>query len=200
MKYILILALLFTGCVTTDVKPDSPKVPEVVAPVEQPSKPIESVSLLAWGDQKPSWDVALYSEIAKHDWSSVKVPCKQYSKEHCVGQLISIMAKYESSFKPEVTYKEGFNDSKGKPVISRGLLQLSIESANQKAYGCEIEQASDLHDPAINLRCAVRIVAFQAKKSKTLMGEPKLGCAAYWSVCRKSSGSNAKILKYMEQF
>ena len=108
------------------------------------------------------------------------------------------MAKYESSFKPETQFKESFNDSKGKPVISRGLLQLSIESANQKAYGCNIKKAEEMHNPKTNLECAVKIVVFQANKSGTLMGEPKLGCSSYWSVCRKSSGSNAKIISYLQ--
>jgi hypothetical protein len=150
---------------------------------------------------KPEWDKYLSDAVNAKQWpSSIQKPCKKLDVKDCVMQLISIMAKYESNFKPETNYTEGFNDSKGKPVISRGLLQISQESANQRAYNCQIKDAKQLNDTKTNLECAVNIIHFQAVKHNSLMGEPKKGCSAYWSVCRVSSKSNAKILSYLSQF
>jgi hypothetical protein len=71
--------------------------------------------------------------------------------------LISKMAEFESGFDPATTFQEAFNDAQGRPVISRGLLQLSIESA--RAYrGCAPESAEELHDPRTNLTCTVAIL------------------------------------------
>jgi hypothetical protein len=44
--------------------------------------------------------------------------------------LMSSLAVFESNHRPELTFKEPFKDSQGNWVISRGLLQISRESAN----------------------------------------------------------------------
>lgn len=189
MKLIILATLLLASCAMTPSKP--------ALPVETPKPEVKTT--LAWGDKYPEWDKALTDAVNTSALrSDVKTPCKTLTPKKCLIQLISIMAKFESSFKPETQFKESFNDSKNKPVISRGLLQLSIESANQKAYGCNIKKAEELHNPKTNLECAVKIVVFQANKSGTLMDGNRGGASAYWSVARKSSGSNAKILKYLE--
>lgn len=152
---------------------------------------------LAWGN-RPEWDYALEESSLYTLPSDTKKPCKKLSVKDCAKQLLSVMALYESNFKPETSYKESFKDSKGNYVISRGLLQLSKESANQKAYGCSILNEQDLHKPWVNLSCASKILIFQAKKSGTLIDGNRGGCSAYWSVCRKSSNSYPKIMKYLE--
>lgn len=195
MKYfIILLTMFFTSCSSLEVTKETKEVVKESAPVKSDKKP------LAWG-AKSDWDKYLIDAINAKSWpSSIEKPCKKLDVKDCAAQLISIMAKYESNFKPETNYTESFNDSKGKPVISRGLLQISQESSNQKAYNCQIKEAKQLNDPKTNLECAVNIIHFQAVKSNTLMAEPKKGCAAYWSVCRASSKSNAKILSYLNQF
>lgn len=181
MKLLILFTLFFVGCKTIEEKPTEP------------------LKVLAWGIEKPHWDKSL-REAVKMIPANTKTTCKKLDVSECSAQLISKMAQYESSFKPDTTYKEGFNDAKGRPVISRGLLQLSIESANQSAYACGIKEAQELHDPEVNLKCAAKIVAYWAKKDGVLIGQPKKGCARYWSVCRESSGSYKKIMSYMEQF
>lgn len=153
----------------------------------------------AWGANHIDWDRYLVDAVKSAQLKQdIKTPCKKLSVNDCAAQLISIISKYESSFNPMETYTESFADSSGKKVVSRGLLQISIESANQSAYKCNIKKAQDLHDVKSNLDCGAKIIAYQSNKSGTLMGEPKLGCAAYFSVCRKSSKSNAKILEYLK--
>ena len=163
----------------------------------QASKPVSAG--LAWGDSHKEWDNYLLEATAKSGLKEVKTPCKILNKTSCMAQLISIMAKYESSFDTNAKYTEGFQDSNGKDVISRGLLQLSVESGNQQAYGCGVNEKS-LHDPKTNLECAVKIVTYQANKSGSLINGERAGCSAYFSVCRKSSKSYGKIMKYMEAY
>lgn len=76
--------------------------------------------------------------------------------------LMSSMAQLESNFKPHVKYTENFVDSSGKKVVSRGLLQLSYESA--KLYKCNFSKDLELHAPDINLDCGAKIMAYWLKK------------------------------------
>lgn len=191
MKYLIVL-LFMLGCEEAAIEKPV-ETPVVSAPVTVETKK----STLAWGDKNPSWDKALYAAINELPDGELKTPCKKLNTKECAAQLISIMAKYESSFDPKVKFNE---TGHLQGVVSRGLLQISQDSANQSAYGCGIKKADDLHNAEINLKCAVKILAYQAKKSGTLIDEPKKGCAAYWSVCRKGSGSYPKIMKYMGQF
>jgi hypothetical protein len=98
--------------------------------------------------------------------------------------LLSAMAKYESSFKPETEYVEKFKDQKGKFIISTGLLQLSQESA--RGYGCDAKSQEWLKDPKNNIECAVRILEKWVIKDSVIASkkEPWLGGARYWSVLR----------------
>ena len=168
---------------------------EETKPVEAPKKKI----VLAWGESRQDWTDHLVAEIDKAKWNpAIENYCKTVSLKECVAQAVSILSKYESSFKTGEQFTESFNDSKGNPVISRGLLQLSFESANQKAYSCGLKTPEDLHDAKINLSCGVKIVNYWLNRDLVLMAEPKKGCARYWSVCRASSSKNAKIKTYLE--
>lgn len=106
--------------------------------------------------------------------------------------LMSAMAKPESNFDPNTYFKERFTDAKGRRVISRGLLQISIESANQKRYDCDIPHAELLHDPVVNLNCGVKILAKWVKEdgiiaSQATQGTHK-GGGRYWSTLRAKTG------------
>lgn len=106
--------------------------------------------------------------------------------------LLSAMAKPESNFKPQRFYREKFRDSQGKSVVSRGLLQISIESANQKRYGCDIPYATKLHDPAVNLSCGVKILSKWVSTDGIIAKHNKprahKGASRYWSTLRPQHG------------
>ena len=104
--------------------------------------------------------------------------------------LISSMVRFESNFKPEVAYTENFNDSNGRKVVSRGLLQISIESGN--AYGCGFKTTQDLHDPKKNLSCGIRILNRWLGRDGRIAGKVSgswRGGARYWSVLRSSNST-----------
>ena len=108
--------------------------------------------------------------------------------------LISYMTKFESNFNVNSTYTEAFADRVGKRVVSRGLLQISIESGN--AYGCNFKKSADLHDPYQNLDCGVRILNRWLNSDGRIAGKVGTawkGGARYWSVLRTTSKSYASI-------
>ncbi len=111
--------------------------------------------------------------------------------------MLSTMAKFESGFNTNSKYTEAFNDSNGKPVVSRGLLQISIESGN--AYGCALKTAQDLHDPFQNLACGIRILNRWVYRDARIAGKVSStwrGGARYWSVLRESNKTSYQsILK-----
>lgn len=106
--------------------------------------------------------------------------------------LVSAMSEKESGHDPSVSFKESFKNSQGEYVVSRGLLQLSRESAN--GYKCKVDDVS-LHDAVVNLSCGVRILARWVKKDLRIHSESisgkiiHRGGARYWSVLRPSSSS-----------
>ena len=114
--------------------------------------------------------------------------------------LISSMVRFESNFDPKMSFTEGFDDSQGRPVISRGLLQLSIESGN--AYGCQFKSSQDLHDPLKNLSCGVRILDRWLDRDGRIGGKINgkwRGGARYWSVLREGDKTSYKsILRWSQ--
>jgi hypothetical protein len=110
--------------------------------------------------------------------------------------LISAMTRYESNFKPETKFQESFKDSAGNYVVSRGLLQISIESS--QGYRCGITDANELHDPFKNLSCGIRILDRWLERDGRIAGQQNSswrGGARYWSVLRTSSKSYPEIIK-----
>lgn len=206
LNLILVAAFAFIMLIACEQEREGLVKPALPKPSTEPTYSASETQQIinttyAWGNKNPQWDIDLFEAVKNVSISpTAKSPCKKIDIKSCLAQTISIMAKFESSFKPETSYKESFKDAKGNYVISRGLLQLSIESANQKAYSCGIKTADELHNPKININCAVKIAAYWINKDQVFFGGDKLGIGRYWSVGRKSSGSNAKILKYLSDF
>jgi hypothetical protein len=99
--------------------------------------------------------------------------------------LLAEIAKLESNFDTSVQFTESFNDASGRRVVSRGLLQLSQESAN--GYGCAITDAQQLNDPATNIQCGVRILNRWVGQDRLVAGFQSgawRGASRYWSVFR----------------
>ncbi len=115
--------------------------------------------------------------------------------------LLAAMARYESGFNPEAWYKENFKNSEGEYIISRGLLQLSRLSS--RAYGCPVEDATDLHISKINLECSIRILDRWIGRDGVISNKNSSGKwrggARYWAVLRKAS-TLAKIKDKTNQF
>lgn len=114
-------------------------------------------------------------------------------------RLISAMAMKESSFKEGLNYTESFNDTTNTRVVSRGLLQISRESA--KAYGCKIDEGTDLLQAEYNLPCGIKILnRWLARDSQIGSGKVNAwrGGARYWSVLR-GGASKAAIVKSVSE-
>jgi len=117
--------------------------------------------------------------------------------------LFSAMAKPESNFKPQQRYQEKFRDGRGRPVVSRGLLQISLESANQPRYNCQIRRADQLHDPRTNLNCAVKIMQKWVETdgwiSQPQWSQQPKGGGRYWSTLREKTGKLNEISQFTRQ-
>lgn len=115
--------------------------------------------------------------------------------------ILSAMVRFESNFKTETSYTEGFDDSNGNAVVSRGLLQISIESGN--AYGCGFKTTKDLHDPYQNLSCGIRILDRWVGRDGRIAGKVDSqwrGGARYWSVLRAGDKTSYQsILKWSQE-
>ncbi|NNK78271.1 MAG: lytic transglycosylase domain-containing protein [Litoreibacter sp.] len=90
--------------------------------------------------------------------------------------LLSALARYESTFKPDAV-------GSGKWF---GLLQ--IAPATARGYGCTARSGADLKDPAANLSCAVRIWSVTVPRDGVvaLKGDKLAGIAADWGPMRYS--------------
>lgn len=113
--------------------------------------------------------------------------------------LLSAMAKPDSGFKPETKYVEpDIVDASKQSVVSRGLLQISMESANQKAYGCGIQQTQVLRGVDVNLNCAAQIMQHWVEKDDfiTATSKPAVVLARYWSALRAWCGHPDEIASF----
>lgn len=175
-----------------------------------------SLDYAAWAknNRDGSWTRSAESAVANSPLTKL-VPkdilyfCPAYPKLHAAERrkfwvgLISAMAKPESNFKPQRFYQEKFRDGKGRPVISRGLLQISIESANQQRYGCDIPYPAKLHDPGINLACGVKILSKWVSTDGVIAkhAQPRVhkGGSRYWSTLRPQRGHLRAIADFTRQ-
>lgn len=170
---------------------------------------------MAW-DGKHS-EAGLWTEYALQAVGASKLPeaspkdvalwCPKYAKlskdDRIVfwSALMSKMAEFESGYKNSSTYVESFKDAHGKRVISRGLLQISQESAN--GYGCNVKDAKTLHEARVNLSCAAKIFERWVLRDGVVasgQGVISKGIARYWSVMRETSKSKAKIKSYLSVY
>ena len=97
--------------------------------------------------------------------------------------LFTELCRFESGFDPKCTYKEGFNDAKGKPVISTGLFQVSVESLS--GYGFKATQES-LFDPEFNIQGMLTIASKWIIQDGRIASDaiPWRGLSRYWSPFR----------------
>jgi len=175
---------------------------------------------LSWETKNPeraAWSDTLVAALAQKipDMSKakdIKTFCPKFEllepiqKTRAFAELMIGMAKFESGWKPETSYRECSNKScvygsgcfkhptygycmKGNPkydggvVTSRGLLQMSISSS--LSYGCDLKDSSELHLPAKNLQCAVIILDKQIKREGVIAAQ-----RSYWSVIKSSYSKN----------
>ena len=179
---------------------------------EEPDLQIEvDWSAKAESDEWTSFTLAAIDEIGSallvSEPSDIDTFCPAYVDRDQDGRrafwvsLLSAMARLESNFDPAVSYnekenctypgcKDEFTTQDGRPVVSRGLLQLSQESANgYRNCSVPITNEELLHDPKVNLRCAVAIMArwVEADGKISQTEPPWLGGARYWSVLRRQN-------------
>ena len=183
------------------VPPVTPPPVVIKPPVTPPTDPSEIVRArweakqrdgVAWSKHVFEQLPVLAPRLLANNPADIAQFCPAYSslsatdKKNFWVYLISSMAELESGHDPAVTYTEAFADVNGKRVVSRGLLQISIESGN--AYGCAFKTEAELHDPERNLDCGLRILNKWVGNDGTLAGQKGTawqGGARYWSVLRK---------------
>jgi len=166
----------------------------------------EAFPVLRWGDapDRVAWTRVLLRAVDEHGADLVRPDlavadaatyCPGYGRLDRAGRrifwaaLLSSLAEPESGFDPRSSFVESFRDATGDRVVSRGLLQLSLESA--RGYGCVLRDADQLHDPATNLACGVRILNRLVARGgavSTRVGTSWRGAAAYWSPFRTNQG------------
>lgn len=204
-----------TPPVTTPAPTPTPKPPVVTpapTPTPTPAPVVDTTDAVPLWEAKISgsrdWTNHLYSEMDRLGQDLLDVIpadagtfCPNYKnlsyndrKKYWV-YIMSVMTKFESSFNTNTKYTEDFNDSAGNKVVSRGLLQISIESAN--GYDCELGNANDLHNPLKNLSCGVRILDRWVGRDGRIAGKVDSkwrGGARYWAVMREADKTSYKTI------
>jgi hypothetical protein len=205
MRPATLMLVMLAACAPIQT-PEAP----VVAPSPEPTLTPLPAPVAAWDDRPEgaAWTAQLQAALATTGTGLLAATpadatefCPRFAALDPAGRerfyvgLISKMAQFESGFDPTTSFQESFNDAQGNPVISRGLLQLSIESAN--AYpGCTLTNAQQLHDSQTNLTCAVAILNRLVPRDGVFglrTDDGWKGGAAYWSVLRTTSSRRAPI-------
>jgi hypothetical protein len=104
----------------------------------------------------------------------------EQQKTRVIAEMFVKIAKFESSWNPQTTFQEP-PPPKGPGTISRGLFQMSYGDGS----GCPNTKAKgDLHDPIVNIDCAVKKAVVLVKKYGLIQNSANHGMARYWSVIR----------------
>lgn len=110
------------------------------------------------------------------------------------GALLSGIAAAESDDDVGSVRWHVYDSAAHRPTFRRGLLQIAIESANNPALACAIENASDLEAAEPNIRCAVRILGTLLQRDGAIARSPanaNAGGARYWAALRRTATMNA---------
>lgn len=166
-----------------------PKPPE---PVTQPDIPVKQYPVSGWQYHDLALKLLRTNGRTLLDAKPADGEkwCKSFAavdKAEFYAHLFAALAKFESGWRDAETYTEDFNDAKGKPVVSRGQLQISQESAN--SYGCNITDPKQLYDAETNIGCGIKIAARWVNKDGVIQGGVPgawLGYSRYWSPFRKA--------------
>ncbi|MBX3576395.1 MAG: transglycosylase SLT domain-containing protein [Rhizobiaceae bacterium] len=197
---LLAAGLLLSSCMGIFGKPGGPGGgPDVVS-----DPPPAAFAMTARWDDRPDgarWTAFTLAALDAHGAalvastpSDIALYCPKYATAAAEGRkafwvgLLSALTKWESSYNPATSFLEpGVFDASGNRVTSRGLLQISIESG--RGYGCQIANEQALHDPEVNLTCAVRIFNRLVVRDGIIGSNalPWTGASAYWSPFRDQS-------------
>ncbi len=194
-------------------EPPTPTTSSTLPPVNPPNeKPIAWLPL-SWEEKNPNrnvWSEYTFNVINEFGSAIVNESadigrfCPKYSKLstiqkiNVIGQIISAMTKFESSYNPLSRMAEnmGTDPVTGNQVHSEGLLQLSYQDTLHYKF-CNFDWKADkpLHaknpkdpritilDPYKNLYCGIRILNQQVSKHKNII----IGKGAYWAVIKSDS-------------
>lgn len=172
---------------------------DTVTPIKQ-EKPIKE--LQDWNEE---WTPLVYEALDKYG-KDLLTFMPNDADEFCFTsdmkanylKLIKSMAKYESTFNPNATYKETRMkpDQRGDTIISSGLLQVSVESCNGYVMEKRLTRKEELFDVARNLECSVKIFNKWVLRDKVLSNaSDNLGIGRYYSVMRP--GDKRKLIQWI---
>ena len=102
--------------------------------------------------------------------------------------FLAALAQIESANNPSKKRWHFYNGDAGRPVISRGLFQISIESAHRDIYQCGVAHSKDLAGPQENITCAVRILSHWVVSDGVVAAHTHSGwrgAARYWHSLRQ---------------
>lgn len=162
---------------------------------------IKSSSNRTWSEHVYNTLPTLGPDLLTSNPVDAKIFCPNYKnlgksdRKRFWAFFISSMAKFESEFNPKSAFTEGFKDSTGRYVVSRGLLQISLESS--KSYSCGFRTSADLHSANGNLSCGIRILNHWMKRDVRIAskyGGGWKGGARYWSVLRAGNKDSYKSI------
>lgn len=117
----------------------------------------------------------------------------------CFEKRIEAIAYAESEFDPRMDYKEnglGLDRLTGNQIVSSGLMQVSYQ--DKLYYGCNFDwpdPKNTIHDPYINLDCALKIFRNLHEKNPTENFQ-QTG-SRYWSTLRPRRSGFKKVQDYL---
>ena len=202
---IFLLAILSVSCASSpppNAEPGSPPA------VEQPEIPAPSVPLP--GEAPP--DSALYAKCASGTWcydaliggrvtnklvaTDPGIYCPKYKtlprKYEFWQAFAKAVTRAECGWKPGSWMQEKFNDSKGKPVISAGMFQLSTGDAPRYSEYPDCKKIADakyLFDPITNLKCGMGVMDKLSGSRPTF----RESAGRYWSTIRDNKNGHDGI-------
>lgn len=103
--------------------------------------------------------------------------------------FVTALAQAESGQDPGLSRFHAMDSDAGRPTFRRGLLQISIESANRPVYACGLGDPKALLEPGANIACGVKILGYWVAKDGVIASDGKgsgpMGAGRYWPTLAK---------------
>lgn len=214
MKHLALALCILSSCTQLPTTPDAPKEPITSAP-KQPWNNEKWDAFLSDALKTHGKALVQSKPADRAQWCPTYDKLTEAQQAAFYGVLIGEASRWESKFKPETNTYEcrktcvysggcryvegrgycmlGGHKLDGGLVISRGLMQMSLESA--QGIGCDVAKPSDLNDPEKNLTCAVKAFAYYITRGgqiATKVDGKWRGAAAYFAVFRGTDDYTAK--------
>lgn len=168
---------------TTPVKTKTRTQARKSVPVQTPVETSSDLKALMRTSLLENREVLNSNPKDMHKYCPQYANLSQQERADVWSEIILSMAQSSSNMNSKKVRTEGIKDANGNFVVSRGLLQISAESA--RGYKCDISHGTELQNDSANIKCGIKIMQKLIARDTEVGSSNRRGLARYWGTFRE---------------